>query len=152
MMRIYLVQHGEATSEEIDPARPLTQKGREDVERVAGFIGGLHIPSIIHSGKTRAFQTAEILSQAVIPKVEPVQRDGLLPNDPVEPIYRELMNLEEDVMVVGHLPFLSRLASMLLVGSTEEEIIRFQMGGVVCLVREDGRFKIKWMVTPDILR
>ena len=35
IMKLYLVQHGEAKSKAEDPQRPLTERGREDVARVA---------------------------------------------------------------------------------------------------------------------
>jgi phosphohistidine phosphatase len=153
-MKVYLVQHGEATSEEVDPARPLTQKGREDVEKVGEFLKGLplDIDSVLHSGKTRALQTAEILAKAITPNIEPKKKEGLAPNDPVEPFYEELLGEGEGVMVVGHLPFLGRLASLLLTGSSKMDTILFRMGGVVCLSREEERWMVNWMVIPEILR
>jgi len=62
-MRLYLVQHGEAKREEEDPSRPLTENGRREVEIVAKFLSeaGIKIDKILHSGKLRAAQTAEIL-------------------------------------------------------------------------------------------
>lgn len=65
MMRLYLVQHGEAKKEEEDPLRPLSERGREDVQRVAKYVEKLDIKAsiIFHSGKLRAKQTAEILAE-----------------------------------------------------------------------------------------
>ena len=59
-MIVYLVQHGEAKSEEEDPERPLTDNGRFTVESVSEHIAplGLGVTRIIHSGKLRAKQTA----------------------------------------------------------------------------------------------
>ena len=42
-------------------------------------------------------------------------------------------------VLVDHLPFLDRLASLLVVGDADRSIVRFQMGGIVCLVREVGQ-------------
>ncbi len=63
-MQVYLVQHGLAKSKEEDPARPLTAAGREEVERVAraAAAAGVRPASILHSGKLRAGQTAEIFA------------------------------------------------------------------------------------------
>jgi hypothetical protein len=36
-MRVYLVQHGEAVAKDVDAERPLTEKGAEDVKKVAEF-------------------------------------------------------------------------------------------------------------------
>ena len=64
MMKLYLVQHGQAESKSVDPTRPLTGKGRQEVERVAKVAGQMHLQvrQIRHSGKTRADQTAMIRS------------------------------------------------------------------------------------------
>jgi len=37
-MELYLVQHGEATSNTENPDRPLTARGRDDVQRVSRHI------------------------------------------------------------------------------------------------------------------
>jgi phosphohistidine phosphatase SixA len=87
-MRLYLVQHGEAKPEAEDPERPLTSRGTEDVKRVAGTLRKLQIkqPKIVHSGKLRAKQTAEILGQGLNISLSLVQGSPVLnPNDPVRP-------------------------------------------------------------------
>jgi phosphohistidine phosphatase len=155
-MRIYLVQHGEAASEEVDPRRSLTEKGVKDVEKVASFVKPLRlrVDSIWHSGKTRAVQTADILATSIILNRHLLQRSGLAPNDPVGPIVEELASFHEDLMIVGHLPFLSRLASALAAGDESREIVAFRQGGMVCLGKEaagGSRWKIEWMVVPDLL-
>jgi len=33
----------------------------------------------------------------------------------------------------------------------EASVVRFQMGGIVCLVREDEQWAVGWMVTPDLI-
>ena len=56
-MHIYLVQHGEAKPEEIDPERRLTENGTRAVQKVADFLrksSGLEVDTIWHSGKPRA--------------------------------------------------------------------------------------------------
>jgi phosphohistidine phosphatase len=54
---------------------------------------------------------------------------------------------------VGHLPFLSRLASRLLAGDEDADVVSFRKGGVVCLQRgETGRWSVAWMVVPDVVR
>jgi len=54
-------------------------------------------------------------------------------------------------MLVGHLPFLDRLTNLLVTGDAERSVVRFQMGGIVCLVREDQDWAVSWMVTPALL-
>lgn len=161
-MRLYLVQHGEATSKEVDPNRPLTEKGKEDVSRMADFLkkGGVRVSATWHSEKLRAIQTAQILGEAV--STEIVKQEGLAPNDPVDRWLEELNTMMKDVMMVGHLPFLEKLASLLLVGNESSQLIAFRPGGVVCLEREEGlrprggsapagKWSLVWMVSPELV-
>lgn len=151
-MKLYLLQHGEAHPEQVDPARSLTQKGRKDVLKVAKFLQrrGVEVDTIWHSTKTRAIQTAEILAKSVRAKsIE--QKQGLAPNDPVETIEDELAKTEKDLMIVGHLPFLQKLASLLLTDSESQDLIAFRQGGVVCLEHEQGKWEIVWMITPELI-
>ena len=78
-MRIYLVQHGEAASKDVDPQRPLTQKGRQDVTKTANFLmaSGAHIDMIWHSTKTRAIETAGIFAKALSPCKGTLEKEGL---------------------------------------------------------------------------
>ena len=154
-MQIYLVQHGESQPEEIDPERRLTENGARAVQRVADFLrtsGGLHVDAIWHSGKARAQQTAELLGPATrAGEGALMQHDGLAPKDAVEPIKRELEQGNSNVMIVGHLPFLGRLAALLLTGNADNEVVAFQLGCVVNLNRDDaGRWKLEWMIVPKL--
>ena len=77
-MKLYLAQHGEACTKDIDPERPLTDQGREDIERLAEFLAraGIEVARVIDSGKLRAAQTADLLAAAVAPLVELTTGDG----------------------------------------------------------------------------
>jgi len=150
---LYLVQHGEATTEAENPQRPLTPKGREDIERVAAFLSRAAVVcrAIRHRGKRRAAETAAIFQDALdVSTIEAVP--GLSPNDDVHAAARDVSNASEPLMLVGHLPFLSRLAGLLVAGDPAIEVVRFQMGGAVCLQREGSRWTVRWAVTPDLLR
>lgn len=154
-MKICLVQHGLSVSEEVDPARPLSDKGRKDVEKIAEFLKGvgLKVSIIQHSGKTRAAQTAEIINAKITPSNGILQKQGLAPNDPVRPIRDEILKAQEDLMIVGHLPFLNKLASRLLGGKEDQEFIAFQQGGIVCLEKaNDDTWRIGWMIVPGLLK
>ena len=155
-MQIYLVQHGEAKPEEIDPERRLTQNGTRAVQKVADFLrasGGVEVDTIWHSGKPRAQQTAELLGPATHAGEGAVmQHDGLAPKDAVEPIKQELEQASSNVMVVGHLPFLGRLAALLLTGNANKEVVAFQFGCVVCLKSEESaKWRLEWMIVPKLL-
>ena len=152
-MKLYLVQHGEAKIKSEDPQRPLTERGREDVARVAAFAAnaGLQVGQIRHSGKRRAEETASILAEHLSPAEGVVAIPGLAPKDDVRPVAEALQGEARPVMLVGHLPFLDRLASLLVTGDAGRSVVRFRMGGIVCLVREDEKWAIGWMITPDLM-
>ncbi len=153
-MRLYLMQHGKSKSKEEDPDRSLTDKGRSEVERVAAFLART-APSegiLIHlSGKTRARETAEALADKLeAASVEAT--DGLAPlDDPAEWAER-LGETDKGVVLVGHLPHLARLTSLLLASDPERGVVEFSNAGMVCLQRsEDGRWALLWSVVPALL-
>jgi phosphohistidine phosphatase len=151
-VELYLVQHGEAEPERVDPARPLTARGREDVGRVATFAArlGLEVHQIRHSGKTRAEQTAALLAAALSPPAGVAAASGLGPTDDVRPVGEALAAESHSVLVVGHLPFLARLAGLLVNGDAERSPLRFRNGGIVCLTREGDRWLVAWALTPEM--
>ncbi|MBI1966752.1 MAG: phosphohistidine phosphatase SixA [Gemmatimonadetes bacterium] len=152
-MNIYLVQHGEAKPEQADPSRPLTERGRREVERMAHAAGRLELAlaRICHSGKLRAQQTAEIFAARLRPAGGLRQLAGLAPNDDPAIAAQYVAVMTEPEMLVGHLPHLSRLASLLLIGDATRELIAVRMGGIVCIEHPDAAWRLKWMLTPDIV-
>lgn len=150
-MKLYLVRHGEAVSKQEDPERPLSKAGKAEVRKVARRLKplGLKPVRIQHSGKARARQTAELLAK-VCGGVEPVACDGLAPDDDVVPVAKEVGGWFEEAMLVGHMPFMGRLASVLL-GDGESDVVAFETGTVVCLQRmADGGWRIGWAVGPSL--
>lgn len=143
-MGIYLVRHGEAESEDVDPDRHLTERGADEVRRIAtqGVEElGVRPARIFHSGKTRARQTAEIWADLV--GVTPEEADALAPNDDPETWAERLQGETDDLMLVGHLPHLERLVGLLVAGDADAAEAGFPAGGLVSLERTgDG-----WAVT-----
>lgn len=155
MMTLYLVQHGEALAKEVDPDRPLSGRGRDDVGRIAGFLGaaGVGAGRVLHSGKTRARETAEALAGALGAGGGAAARDGLGPTDDVEPVAAEAAGWRDDVALVGHLPFMARLAGRLVAGDAEAAVAAFTPGSVVALERDDdGAWSVAWMIRPELVR
>ena len=153
-VRLYLVQHGEAKREEEDPLRPLTERGKAEVEEIAKFLAeaGIKVERILHSGKLRASQTAEILGRYLKPPKGIKATDGLEPMADPRIWAERLEKLDEDLMLVGHLPHLRKLASLLLVGRDDLEIVRFRYGGVVCLERDENNlWSLIWFIRPEII-
>jgi len=153
-MELYLIQHGEAKSELEDPERPLTAQGTENIKKTARFFKQLSkgIDLIWHSGKKRAEQTAAILKETLGTGIHMEICAGLAPNDDISIIKEKIETAEQDsIALVGHLPHLSRLASDLLTGKREMEIIRFKNAGIVCLSGESQDWKLEWIITPGIV-
>jgi phosphohistidine phosphatase len=151
-MCIYLVQHGESKSEEEDPQRHLTDRGIDEVRRVVDFLRPLElvVDAVWHSGKTRAQQTGELLAEVLRARL--VERAGLGPKDQVTATKQALEQIDGNLMIVGHMPFLGKLAALLVTGSEENEIVEFQFGSVLCMeCRDDLNWKVAWMITPALL-
>ena len=154
-MRLYLVQHGEAVSKEVNPDRPLSDNGRRDVERLAAFLAkcGVQVACVVHSGKTRATQTAGLIAAALAPGREVQMLQGLGPEDPAQPLANQIGSWMSDKLVVGHLPQLGRLVSWLVVGNQDHDIVSLRPGSAVCLEREEGasHWRLLWMLRPGML-
>jgi phosphohistidine phosphatase len=147
-MRLYLVQHGEAKAEEEDPARPLTDRGASDVRRVAHLAAealSVTAERVVHSGKTRARQTAEIWGKVL--GVPVAEAEGLAPLDDPSVWEARLATEQQDLMLVGHLPHLASLAGLLLVGDRERPVVAFRQGGLVGLEQGPGGWSM-WLVLP----
>ena len=148
-MYVYLMQHGEALSEEHAPGRPLSLTGIEQVKAVAlsAYRAEIRIPVIYHSGRLRARRSAELLSDEVGGEV--VAREGLEPKDDVETVAEWLQNQSEDLALVGHLPFLDRLAGRLVNGDPGKSVVNFRFGVLVRLIRNDSGWKVDWIARPS---
>lgn len=151
-MSLFLVQHGQAKSEAEDPERSLTTAGVESTEKVAKWLAasGVEVAEIRHSGKKRAEQTASIFATRVSPRHGVRATTGLKPMDDVRGVVEELKEHQGSLMLVGHLPFMSRLAGLLVAGDPEREVIRFQNAGVVCLGEQEGRWSVEWVIVPRL--
>jgi len=152
-MEIYLVQHGEAKSETEDPERPLTEKGKEAVELVASHIAplGLGVAQVVHSGRLRAKQTAKIFAQYLSPPQGVKEEKGLGPLDDPQQAKRLIQQAERPLIIVGHLPHLSRLVSLLVLGTPDKEVIKFIKGGVVCLSQRNDNWLVEWALIPKLI-
>jgi phosphohistidine phosphatase len=153
-MKLYLVQHAKAASKDVDPERSLTEEGLREVRKVTAFIKPLNlsVDYLWHSGKKRAQQTVDIMAEVVKVNKKLTARDGLAPKDDVKPIEKQIMSKKQDVMLAGHLPFLSKLASLLLTGSESSDTVSFKNAGIVCLnYADDNQWRIDWIIIPQIL-
>ena len=139
-MRLYIVQHGDSLPKDVDPDRPLSDRGRADIQRLTKWLSShnVQIAQILHSGKTRAKETAEILRPLLTPPSRIYEGQGLAPNDSPEAFLHQLRDPEKDTLVVGHMPFVARTVSQALTGAPDRQLVEFVPGSVVGIERGDG--------------
>jgi phosphohistidine phosphatase len=154
-MRIYLSQHAQAMSKDEDPERPLTEQGQREIRAVCEFLTGneaIAPAAVFHSGKRRAQQTAECIGAYTNPARGTHAAEGLSPLDDPNVWEDRLKREREDLSLVGHLPHMEKLASLLLCGDPEGGVVRFRPGGVVALERDqEGAWRLIWAVVPSLV-
>ena len=162
-MMLYIMRHGlaeEPTPKGDDAARKLTEKGADKIRKAAAGMraSGLAFNVILTSPDRRARpQTAEIVAAELggpKPKPLPELSTGASPAGALEALGKQ--RLPESVLVVGHEPTLSRMASLMLTDSSESVGIRLKQGGVIALEFPDriesAAAKLRWMMTQRQLR
>jgi phosphohistidine phosphatase len=151
-MYLYLVRHGHAVPKADDDERPLSKRGRAEAQAMADWLKpmGIEVDELWHSAKTRARQTAAIVCDAVRAPGGVHQRKGLKPMDDVGPVLDELARRQRDLMIVGHMPHLSLLASSLLAGRSGGDFLAFPTAGVACLARDDDTWNLLWVIGPAL--
>jgi phosphohistidine phosphatase len=161
-MMLYIMRHGlaeEPTPKGDDAARKLTEKGADKIRKAAGGMRAAQLAFnlILTSPIARAAETAAIVAHELSgPKPKPIPElsTGVAPALALETLIK--LRLPESVLVVGHEPTLSRLASLMLTGSSESISIKLKQGGVIALEfpdrAESGSAKLCWMMTQRQLR
>lgn len=151
-MALYLVQHGKSLPKAVDPDKGLSREGFDETTRIAEVARHYQIPvhEIHHSGKKRSRQTADIMAATLSTPTVSVLA-GINPmDDPVA--FADILPWENSRMLVSHLPFLDRLASYLITGTTKIQVFQFQNSGIVCLAQTNDapHWHIKWTLMPNI--
>jgi len=152
-MALFLVQHGKSLSKDVDPDQGLSKEGIAEVEQIAAVAKeySITVSQINYSTKTRARQTAEIFASALKPSGGIHEKSGLKPLDDVIAIADNIES-KDDIMFIGHLPFMERLTAYLITGSVEKTVFKFQNSGIVCLDKYPDALSwvIKWTIMPNI--
>lgn len=153
-MKIYLVRHAHALPASVNPDRPLSEEGLVQTRRVAAFLQDAHleIDEILHSTKLRAKQTAEILKEVLSLSCPMQAREGLAPDDPPEEIYNAILKSGKNMMIVGHLPFLDKLVSLLVAGNEDRHVVKFKESTLAILEPDvPPAWRIVSYISPEIL-
>jgi phosphohistidine phosphatase len=164
-VNLYLMRHGIAVADgaEIhsDSERPLTPKGAKRLRRAVCGLAKLDIvfSSVLTSPLLRARQTAEIVAQSLGLETKLEEVSELAPGSSVEQLIAGLARFrhQEDVLLVGHEPLLSQLASFLLLGKSKPNLnMRFRKGGLCCIEIDHLPLTnpglLHWHLTPKQLR
>ena len=152
-MKMYLVRHGESDFGEIDDHRILSEKGQKDIHYLADLLLPLqiNISTLLQSKKQRAQQTASILMPSIHIENGVQTRLELDPMASVNPLIKELITANQDVMVVGHMPFLGKLIGKLILNDESESVVALRPGSFICLEQVEGQYwLISWMLNPDM--
>lgn len=154
-MQLYLIRHAHALDGDDDAARPLSAKGRKQIEAMAKFLrrsGRLQATEFWHSPLVRARDTAELLAKALDEKARRLEVSGLEPYADPAGTVRKVKALRRPVAIVGHEPHLSELATLLLVGRAVAPVIVLKKCAVVALERKDGHWALRWQISPKEIR
>ncbi|HKV73562.1 MAG TPA: histidine phosphatase family protein [Gemmatimonadales bacterium] len=147
-MMLLLVRHAHAGERDgsrwpDDTQRPLSRRGRESARRMARRLRamGLRPTLILASPWRRAWQSAELLAEGAAPRIPPIALGALAMTPAIAPIARAIGPQDPAAIValVGHEPWMSQLAGLLLTGRRDGLDIDFPKGGVLGLGAEDLR-------------
>lgn len=160
-LQVVLVRHAIAEERGAawpdDDSRPLTRDGIRKWKRAARGLAALlpEIDLLLTSPLIRAVQTAEILAKAASPSpklqlFEPL-RPGTRPSATIAALRSK--NPKGTVVLVGHEPTLSELASELL---RLQGPLEFRKGAAMAVMTHGlgtrGPARLEWFLTPRVLR
>ncbi|GHC32290.1 phosphohistidine phosphatase SixA [Aidingimonas halophila] len=119
---LWIMRHGEAAPGRPDHLRDLTETGRRDVEKMAGWLDIVLEPAVKRelrlavSPYARAQQTADIIAERL--GVTPETLALITPDDPVEDVIEWLQINGEGVpwLLVSHMPLVGELTARLVDG------------------------------------
>jgi len=114
--------------------RPLSRAGLTATTALASAAAARGVkPDLIwHSGKNRALQTAQLFRAACNPQAGFKAVRGLLPGDPPQWMRDQLLGDPRSILLVGHMPHLPGLLSLLR-GDPVAAPSEFPLNGCVAL-------------------
>jgi phosphohistidine phosphatase len=148
---LLLVHHGDAVGPDVDPMRPLSRVGLAASTALAAEAASRGVkPELIwHSGKIRAIQTAQLFRAACNPLAALKAVHGLLPGDPPQWIRDQLLGDRRSILLVGHMPQLPGLLSLLRGESPSDAAPDFPLNGCVALEASGEFWKEVWRLKPE---
>ena len=150
---LYLIRHADASDAATDTLRPLSARGRSEVERLAAVLrpsAAFRPAAVWHSPLLRAKQTADLLLGELGLRVPHQERLELIPEANPELAAAALVEAREVVAVFGHEPHLSALATLLVTGASEPVAFAFQKATVLALEPAGMRCWVRWQLSPEL--
>jgi phosphohistidine phosphatase len=161
MLDVLLVRHAIAADRDSsawpdDSLRPLTERGERRFRPAARGLRTIvaSVDAILASPYVRAWRTAELLhEEAHWPA--PERCEALeAERSPADAL--AVLTAEGSVALVGHEPFLSSFASLLLTGDEAAARLELKKGGAALLSFDSsaapGEATLRWHLPPKILR
>ncbi|HEX4121377.1 MAG TPA: phosphohistidine phosphatase SixA [Verrucomicrobiae bacterium] len=159
-MNLFFLRHGKAEPRSPkwrpDGKRPLTRDGEKRMEEVARGAQALELnfDLILTSPYARAFRTAEILADVYGAKKLFETRNLVseaAPGTIIEEINENFTSVN-DIVLVGHEPFMTRLIATLIAGEGVPVAIELKKAGLCKLSIEKLTFgkcaSLNWLLTP----
>ena len=132
-MKLYLMQHALAYPGSENPERPVTPEGVQQAKATAEGIKrlGIQFDLVVSSTKRRAQQTAALIAEGLrYPYSDILATEALLPDADPSSIQKLIESEDaQQILLVGHLPHLEKLAVDLLQGGQ----LVFNNCGLSCL-------------------
>jgi phosphohistidine phosphatase len=164
-MNIFILRHGIAVERgtpgfDTDSERPLTTKGKRQLRKSTAAMKRmkLRFDLILSSPYKRAKRTAEIVAEELKLKKRLKFTDTLKYEGDPENLAVEMARLKpapKNVLLVGHEPYLSRLASLLVSGNGDLAM-DLKKGGLCMLETDDlhaGKCaQLAWLLTPKQMK
>ncbi|MFP6583813.1 MAG: phosphoglycerate mutase family protein [Candidatus Hydrogenedentota bacterium] len=153
-MYLFLIRHGAAEMQSSDDARVLSSAGRAEAAALGKWLARYHLqsPTVWHSDKVRTGETASLIIENAGWSSTPTEIDGLRPSSPVEPITMKVAAEQSDLVIVGHIPFMSLMASSMLTGGRIETYWDFNTCGVLVLDRAgQEQWVVNAYLSPSML-
>lgn len=154
-MQLLLIRHAHALDGGNDAARPLSERGRRQIRRLAQFLKRtkeFEAEEIWHSPIVRSRDSATLLRQLIGMRARLVESNGLAPHDDPTAMADRLKDFRIPLAIVGHEPHLSALASLLITGTAKPPVFVLKKCAALALARERGRWVARWHVAPALLK
>lgn len=153
-MKIYCMRHGQVSDVAGEHGPALSDLGVQEITTMAHFLKtqGVDFSHVLHSEKTRAAQTAGIITSVVNPELAMEPSELLTVAEDVITMAGDVEQWSDDTLLVGHLPMMQELVSMLCLRDPLRLSLSFIPGTIVCLERQQQqRWVISWLLSPTIV-